>query len=55
MKLSVVMPAQNEEGSVGGTVEGVVAVHLVRHGSVIATVAVTTDALRVKVQSERGG
>ncbi len=25
MKLSVVMPAQNEEGSVGGTVEGVVA------------------------------
>jgi len=26
MKLSVVMPAQNEEGSVGGTVEGVVAV-----------------------------
>ena len=26
MKLSVVMPAQNEEGSVGATVEGVVAV-----------------------------
>jgi dolichol-phosphate mannosyltransferase len=26
MKLSVVMPAQNEEGSVGGTVEGVVTV-----------------------------
>ncbi len=26
MKLSVVIPAQNEEGSVGGTVEGVVAV-----------------------------
>ncbi len=25
MKLSVVMPAQNEEGSVGATVEGVVA------------------------------
>ena len=25
MKLSVVMPAQNEEGSVGGTVEGVAA------------------------------
>ena len=25
MKLSIVMPAQNEEGSVGGTVEGVVA------------------------------
>ncbi|HEY7255551.1 MAG TPA: glycosyltransferase, partial [Solirubrobacterales bacterium] len=26
MKLSVVIPAQNEEGSVGATVEGVVAV-----------------------------
>ena len=25
MKLSVVMPAQNEEGSVGATVEGVAA------------------------------
>lgn len=43
MKLSVVMPAQNEEGSVGGTVEGVVAV-LEREGVDYEVVVVNDDS-----------
>ncbi len=43
MKLSVVMPAQNEEGSVGGTVEGVVAV-LEREGIDYEVVVVNDDS-----------
>lgn len=43
MKLSVVMPAQNEEGSVGATVEGVVAV-LEREGVDYEVVVVNDDS-----------
>lgn len=43
MKLSVVMPAQNEEGSVGRTVEGVVAV-LEREGIDYEVVVVNDDS-----------
>lgn len=43
MKLSVVMPAQNEEGSVGKTVEGVVAV-LEREGIDYEVVVVNDDS-----------
>jgi dolichol-phosphate mannosyltransferase len=43
MKLSVVMPAQNEEGSVGATVEGVVAV-LAREGIDYEVVVVNDDS-----------
>jgi dolichol-phosphate mannosyltransferase len=43
MKLSVVMPAQNEEGSVGRTVEGVVAV-LEREGIEYEVVVVNDDS-----------
>ncbi|HEU4392282.1 MAG TPA: glycosyltransferase family 2 protein [Solirubrobacterales bacterium] len=43
MKLSVVMPAQNEEGSVGGTVEGVVAA-LEREGIEYEVVVVNDDS-----------
>jgi len=43
MKLSVVMPAQNEEGSVGKTVEGVVAV-LEREGLDYEVVVVNDDS-----------
>lgn len=43
MKLSVVMPAQNEEGSVGATVEGVVAV-LEREGIDYEVVVVNDDS-----------
>jgi dolichol-phosphate mannosyltransferase len=43
MKLSVVMPAQNEEGSVGATVEGVVAV-LGREGIDYEVVVVNDDS-----------
>jgi dolichol-phosphate mannosyltransferase len=43
MKLSVVMPAQNEEGSVGATVEGVVAV-LEREGVDYEVVVVDDDS-----------
>ena len=43
MKLSVVMPAQNEEGSVGATVEGVVAV-LEREGIDYEVVVVDDDS-----------
>ncbi len=43
MKLSVVMPAQNEEGSVGATVEGVVAV-LDREGIDYEVVVVNDDS-----------
>lgn len=43
MKLSVVMPAQNEEGSVGATVEGVVAV-LEREGIDYELVVVNDDS-----------
>ncbi len=43
MKLSVVMPAQNEEGSVGATVEGVVAV-LEREGIEYEVVVVNDDS-----------
>ena len=43
MKLSVVMPAQNEEGSVAGTVEGVVSV-LEREGIEYEVVVVNDDS-----------
>jgi dolichol-phosphate mannosyltransferase len=43
LKLSVVMPAQNEEGSVGATVEGVVAV-LEREGVDYEVVVVNDDS-----------
>src|SRR3954454_23211605 len=43
MKLSVVMPAQNEEGSVGGTVAGVVEV-LAREGIDYEVVVVNDDS-----------
>jgi dolichol-phosphate mannosyltransferase len=43
LKLSVVMPAQNEEGSVGATVEGVVAV-LEREGIDYEVVVVNDDS-----------
>ncbi|MGN6200833.1 MAG: glycosyltransferase family 2 protein [Solirubrobacterales bacterium] len=43
MKLSIVMPAQNEEGSVGKTVEGVVAV-LEREGIDYEVVVVNDDS-----------
>lgn len=43
MKLSVVMPAQNEEGSVGATVEGVVAV-LEREGIDYEVLVVNDDS-----------
>lgn len=43
MKLSVVMPAQNEEGSVGATVEGVVAV-LEREGVDYEVIVVNDDS-----------
>ena len=43
MKLSVVMPAQNEEGSVGATVEGVIAV-LERQGLDYEVVVVNDDS-----------
>jgi dolichol-phosphate mannosyltransferase len=43
MKLSVVMPAQNEEASVGGTVEGVVAV-LEREGVDYEVIVVNDDS-----------
>jgi dolichol-phosphate mannosyltransferase len=43
LKLSVVMPAQNEEGSVGATVEGVVAV-LEREGADYEVVVVNDDS-----------
>jgi len=43
MKLSVVMPAQNEEGSVGGTVEGVVGA-LEREGIDYEVVVVDDDS-----------
>ncbi|HET7590875.1 MAG TPA: glycosyltransferase family 2 protein [Solirubrobacterales bacterium] len=43
MKLSVVMPAQNEEGSVGATVEGVVSV-LEREGVDYEVVVVNDDS-----------
>jgi dolichol-phosphate mannosyltransferase len=43
MKLSVVMPAQNEEGSVGATVEGVVAV-LERAGIDYEVIVVNDDS-----------
>ena len=43
MKLSIVMPAQNEEGSVGATVEGVVAV-LGREGIDYEVIVVNDDS-----------
>src|SRR4051794_7743013 len=43
MKLSVVMPAQNEEGSVGATVEGIVAV-LEREGVDYEVIVVNDDS-----------
>jgi dolichol-phosphate mannosyltransferase len=43
MKLSVVIPAQNEEGSVGGTVDGVVAV-LEREGIDYEVIVVNDDS-----------
>src|SRR4051794_11159903 len=43
MKLSVVMPAQNEEGSVGATVEGVVAA-LEREGVDYEVIVVNDDS-----------
>jgi len=52
MKLSVVMPAQNEEGSVGATVEGVVAA-LEREEPQPAGQAQKLAARRVEVVRER--
>ena len=55
MKLSVVMPAQNEEGSVGATVEGVAAV-LEREGIDYEVVVVddgSEDSHRGRGRSDR--